>query len=82
MAKVIPGTALNLLNSELSNIFMEDGVVSETPKFVMPMLEEILGWCLTGFEKVGKIGLMAAILFILAGILLLVSRKNKKEAEA
>ena len=82
VAEVIPGISLDLLNSELSNIFMENSVISETPKFVMPMLEEISGWCLTGFEKVGKIGLMAAIIFIFVGILLMVSHKNKKEAEA
>lgn len=82
VAKIIPGVGLKLLNSELSNIVMEDGAVLETPNFVMPMLEEILGWSLIGFEKVGKIGLMATIIFILVGILFLVNRKNKKEAEA
>ena len=70
------------MSLELSNIMMEDGIAIETPEFIMPMLEEILGWCLTGFEKVGKIGLITAIVFILAGILLLVKHKNKKEAEA
>ena len=81
IAKVIPGFVLNLLHSELSMMFVEEGVAMETPGFVLPMLSEILGWCLTGFEKVGKIGLMAAALFILVGILLLVIRKNKAEAE-
>ena len=61
---------------------MENSAVSETPKFIMPMMEEILDWCLTRFEKVGKIGLVAAIIFILVGILLLINRKNKNEAEA
>lgn len=81
IAKAIPAFALNLLDSELSKLFTEGGAVSEVPEFVMPMLEEIVGWCLTGFEKVGKIGLMAAVLFILVGILLAVIRNNKKKAE-
>lgn len=81
VAKVVPGTIMNLLDSELSKMFVEGSAVSEVPGFVMPMVEEILGWCLTGFEKVGKIGLMAAALFILVGILLAVIRNNKKETE-
>jgi len=81
VAKMIPGIALKLLNSELSKVFAEGGAGSEFPEFVMPMLGEIAGWCLTGFEKVGKIGLMAAVLFILVGILLVVIRKNKTETE-
>jgi len=81
VAKMIPGIALKLLNSELSKVLAEGGAGSEFPEFVMPMLGEIAGWCLTGFEKVGKIGLMAAVLFILVGILLVVIRKNKTETE-
>jgi len=81
VAKVVPGIALNLLDSELSKMLAEGGAGSEFPEFVMPMLGEIAGWCLTGFEKVGKIGLMAAALFILVGILLAVIRNNKKETE-
>ena len=72
---------MNLLNSELSKMFVEGSGVAEMPGFVMPVIAEILGWCLTGFEKVGKIGLMAAVLFILVGILLVILRKNKAEAE-
>ena len=81
VAKVVPGFAMNLLNSELSKMFVEGSGVAEMPGFVMPVIAEILGWCLTGFEKVGKIGLMAAVLFILVGILLVILRKNKAEAE-
>jgi len=81
VGKVIPGVVMNLLDSELSKMFVEGSVVSEVPGFVLPMLEEILGWCLTGFEKVGKIGLMAAAIFILVGILLAVIRNNKKGTE-
>ena len=81
VGKVIPGIVMNLLDSELSKMFVEGSVVSEVPGFVLPMLEEILGWCLTGFEKVGKIGLMAAAIFILVGILLAVIRNNKKGTE-
>lgn len=81
IAKAVPSVGLELLNSELPNILMEEGMGSEIPKFIMSMMEDILGWCLTGFEKVGKIGLVATIVFVLAGILLLVNRKNKKEAE-
>lgn len=82
IAKVIPGFAMNLLDSELSKMFVAESGMTEMPGFVMPVIAEILGWCLTGFEKVGKIGLMAAALLILVGILLLVIRKNKVEAEA
>lgn len=81
IAKVIPGFAMNLLDSELSKMFVAESGMAEMPGFVMPVIAEILGWCLTGFEKVGKIGLMAAALLILVGILLLVIRKNKVEAE-
>ena len=82
IAKVIPGFAMTLLDSELSKMFVAESGMAEMPGFVMPIIAEILGWCLTGFEKVGKIGLMAAALLILVGILLLVIRKNKVEAEA
>lgn len=82
IAKVIPGFAMTLLDSELSKMFVAESGMAEMPGFVMPVIAEILGWCLTGFEKVGKIGLMAAALLILVGILLLVIRKNKVEAES
>ena len=81
IAKAIPGIALQFLNSEISSIMAEGSAGTEFPEFVMPMLGEIAGWCLTGFEKVGKIGLMTAVLLILAGILLAVIRNNKKETE-
>lgn len=81
IAKVIPGFAMTLLDSELSKMFAAESGMAEMPGFVMPVIAEILGWCLTGFEKVGKIGLMAAALLILVGILLLVTQKNKVEAE-
>lgn len=81
IAKAVPGFALNLLDSELSKMLAGESALSGVTGFVMPMIEEILGWCLTGFEKVGKIGLMAAALLILVGILLLVIRKTRKEAE-
>jgi len=80
-AKVSSGIVMNLLDSALSDLFTEGSMVSEVPEFVLPMVEEIFGWCLTGFEKVGKIGLMAAALLLLVGILLLVIRKSKGEAE-
>ena len=81
IGNVIPGFAMNLLNSEISKMFVEGSMVEEMPGFVMPVIAEILDWFLTGFEKVGKIGLMAAVLFILVGILLVILRKNKAEAE-
>jgi len=81
VAKAVPGVVLNLLDSELSKMFMDGSTMLDAPEFAMPMVGEILGWCLTGFEKVGKIGLMAAALFILVGILLAVIRNNKKETE-
>ena len=81
VAKLIPRVILTLLDSELTKMFSEGSFISETPEFVMPVIEEILGWCLTGFEKVGKIGLMTAALLILMGILFLIIRKNKAEIE-
>ncbi len=81
VAKAIPGFVLNLLDSELSKMLTEGSAAAELPGFVMPMIEEIFGWCLTGFEKVGKIGLMTAAILILVGILLLVINKNKADAE-
>lgn len=81
IAKAIPGIALQFLNSEISSMMAEGSAGTEFPEFIMPMLGEIAGWCLTGFEKVGKIGLMTAVLLILAGILLAVIRNNKKETE-
>ena len=56
-------------------------ICAELPEFIMPMVEDVMDWCLTGFEKVGKIGLLTAVILILVGILLLVLRKNKTEAE-
>ena len=51
----------------------------EIPEFFLTMVESILGWCLTGFEKVGKIGLMTAVVLILVGILLYVIKQNQAE---
>lgn len=70
-----------LLLSLISSEFSAEYSAEEIPGFVMPMIEDVLGWCVTGFDKVGKIGLMAAVILILVGILLLVVRKNKAEAE-
>lgn len=77
-AKVLPGVLNGLINSEL---LAEELAAEELPSFIMPMAAEVIGWCMTGFEKVGKIGLMAAILLILVGILLLIIRNNRAEAE-
>lgn len=77
IAKGMPGVLLSLISSELSAEFS----ATELPGFIMPMIEEVLSWCTVGFEKVGKIGLMAAVILILVGILLLVIRRNKAEAE-
>ena len=79
-AKVSSGMVMNVLNSELSKL-LAGSAIPETPGFILPMVEEIFGWCLTGFEKVGKIGLMTAAILILVGILLLVINKNKAGAE-
>ena len=76
-AKGMQGVLLSLIGSELSAEFATE----EVPVFLMPMLEDVLGWCVIGFEKVGKIGLMATVVLVLVGILLLVIRKNKAEAE-
>lgn len=75
--KAIQGVLLSAVNTEIKTT----AGVEEFPEFIMPMVEEVMGWCLTGFEKVGKIGLMAAAILILAGILLLIIRKNKAETE-
>ena len=47
----------------------------------MPMIEEVLGWCMVGFEKSGKVFLMAAVILVLVGILLFIIRRNKEAAE-
>lgn len=78
LAKAMKGVLLSLISSELSVEFEAE----EFPDFIMPMIEEVLGWLPAGFEKVGSIGLMAAVILLLAGILLLVIRKNKAAAEA
>ena len=70
---VLPGMISLEINEELNE--------AELPEFIMPMVEDVMDWCLTGFEKVGKIGLLTAVILILVGILLLVLRKNKTEAE-
>lgn len=79
MSKGFPGIMLSLIGTEMS---VADIATEEFPAFVMPMINEVLGWCMTGFEKVGKIGLMAAVLLILVGILLLVIRRNQAEQNA
>lgn len=78
MAKVLPG----ILNSFISNEMIAGELAAEEiPSFAMTMVADIIGWCMTGFEKVGKIGLMTAVVLILVGILLLVMKKNKADAE-
>ncbi len=77
LAKGLQGVLLGVINSEISVEYP----VEEMPNFVMPMIKDVLGWCTVGFEKVGKIGLMAAVVLVLVGILLLVIRNNKAEAE-
>ena len=77
LAKVAGNVLLRLINTELSAELTPE----EFPDFVMPMLGDVMGWFMQGFEKVGKISLMAAVILILVGILLLVIQKNKAEAE-
>lgn len=82
-AKVVKNVMMGLIGSEISSVSLSEEALQmdEFLEAIMLMIEDILGWCLTGFEKVGKIGLMAAVIFILVGILLLVIRRNKTEAE-
>lgn len=77
VAKAVQGILLSLVSSELAAEFATE----EFPEFIMPMIEEVLGWLPGGFEKVGKFGLMAAVLFILVGILFVIIRRNKAGAE-
>lgn len=77
ISKGIPGVLLGLIKSELSAEF----AMQEMPGFLIPMIEDVLGWCVTGFDKVGKIGLLAAVVLVLVGILLLIIRRNKAEVE-
>lgn len=72
------GVLLSLISSELSVEFAAE----DFPEFIMPMIEDGLFWCLAGFAKVGKIGLVAGMILFLVGILLFVIRKNKAEAAA
>ena len=79
LAKVIPGAMNGFVGSELSS--METVPGEELPDFVMPMVAQLVEWCMEGIEKVGTYGLMTAVLSLLVGILLLILRKNKTEAE-
>lgn len=78
MAKVLPGILNGLIGSEIT---VEEAAAEEFPMFAMAMVADIISWCMSGLEKVGKIGLMTAVVLILVGILLLVIRKNKADAE-
>ena len=77
LAKTVQGILLSLVSSEFSAEYSAE----EFPGFIMPMIDEALGWSMVGLEKVGKYGLMAAVILILVGILLFIIQKNKKEAE-
>lgn len=77
LAKTVQGILLSLLSSE----FAVEYSAEEFPEFIMPIIDEALGWSMTGLEKVGRYGLMAAAILILVGILLFIIRKNKTEAE-
>lgn len=76
-AKLCRAPLTELVQNELS----QEVASQEIPKFILPLIEEVFGWAMVGFEKVGKISLMAAVVLILLGILLIVLRKNKMEAE-
>lgn len=81
-AKAAKNVMLGLIGSELSAQISADTIPAEEfPDFILLMIEDILGWCLTGFEKVGKIGLMTTVILILVGILLIVIRRNQAGAE-
>ena len=79
LAKAVPGVLNGLIRSELASTELTPG--EEIPESVFAILAEIFEWCMAGIEKVGTYGLMAAVLFILMGILLLIIRNNKTDAE-
>ncbi len=80
LAKFIPGVLKGLVSSKLSSGELLPGE-EELPAFAMALVVDIMEWCMTGLEKVGTYGLMATVLLVLVGILLLVIRKNKTDAE-
>ena len=78
-AKGIHAFLMSVINAEFNTAISSEVAAEEIPVFFLPMIETILGWCLTGFEKVGKIGLMTAVILILVGILLHVIKRNQAE---
>ena len=77
LSKSLQGILLSLISSD----FAAEYSAEEFPEFIMPIIDEVLGWSMTGFEKVGKYGLTASAILILIGILLVIIRKNKTDAE-
>jgi len=79
ISSVEEGLSENVGNSSPEVELSLELAADEIPEFFLTMVESILGWCLTGFEKVGKIGLMTAVVLILVGILLYVIKQNQAE---
>lgn len=78
LSKGVKNVLLNLLNAEIAE---QELATEEFPEFITNMISDVFGWVLEGFEKVGMIGIITAVILILVGVLLLVIRKNKAEAE-
>lgn len=74
-SKIIHNFLMSIFYSELSAELSAE----EIPEFFLSMVKSVLGWFLTGFEKVGKIGLITAVVLILVGILLYVIKQNQAE---
>lgn len=77
MAKVLPNVSGRLVYDELA----VEMAAEELPTFSVGLISDLMGWCMEGFEKVGRLGLMVGLILALVGILLFVIRKNKTEAE-
>ncbi len=74
-AILIPGAFDTTVRAELETV-----IAAELPKgmegSILAVLEDVLQWGLSGFDKVGTIGLWCGLILALVGILLLVLRKK------
>lgn len=75
----IGGTALpGFVNGVLR---AETAESENLPEFITQLVDEVLSWCMSGFNKIGMLGLSAGVVLVLVGILLLVIRGNRAAAE-
>ncbi len=74
----IGGTVLpNFIRSLLREKATEG---EELPVFILQPVEDVISWCMSGFDKVGMLGLSAGVILVLVGILLLIIRGNRTVA--